>query len=123
MRDIPPGVGSGGRDAGRPRPPTRSVAGPKGSPVVSEQGSKGGTGRGLPGGDGPKPVGFREVGPGGDDGGGRGNDSTPAREVQVAAFTVIGFQEPRPRTMEQVVKEGRFLVVIVSHWDARVRVD
>jgi hypothetical protein len=68
-------------------------------------------------------VGFSEVGPGGDDGGGRGNDSTPAREVQVAAFTVIGFQEPRPRTMEQVVKEGRFLVAIVSNWDARVRVD
>jgi hypothetical protein len=68
-------------------------------------------------------VGFSEVGPGSDDGGGRGNDGTPAREVHVAAFTVIRFQEPRPRTMEQVVKEGRFLVVIVSHWDARVRVD
>ena len=92
VRDVPPGVGPGGRNTGRPRPPPAGVTGPEGGPAVSEQGSEGGTGRGPPGGNRPEPMRFGKVGPGCDDGGGRSDDGTPAGKMLAAARTAVGLQ-------------------------------
>ena len=96
MSDIPLGVGFGGRDAGRPRPPPAGVTWPKGGPAVPEQGTEGGEGRGPFGSNGPEPVRFGKEGPGRDDGGRGGDDSPPAGLMLAAEQAAVGLLLTRP---------------------------